>query len=111
LTPKVFTKLLGLFVLLLVFQTAVMEFVFRGMVVNRAGVTIRLIAHEALWAGLIALALALVVAFWVARNITERVQRVVDFARRIADGDLSARLTLDGQDELSAMEKALNQTA
>jgi len=64
LTPKVFTKLLGLFVLLLVFQTAVMEFVFRGMVVNRAGVTIRLIAHEALWAGLIALALALVVAFW-----------------------------------------------
>ena len=110
-TPKVFTKLLGLFVLLLVFQTAVMEFVFRGMVVSRAGVTIRLIAHDALWAGLIALALALVVAFWVAHNITERVQRVVEFARRIADGDLSARLTLDGQDELSAMEKALNQTA
>jgi two-component system phosphate regulon sensor histidine kinase PhoR len=111
LTPKVFTKLLGLFVLLLVFQTAVMEFVFRGMVVSSAGVTFRLMAHDALWAGLIALALALLVAAWAARSITERVQRVVDFARRIAEGDLNARLTLDGHDELSAMEGALNQTA
>jgi two-component system phosphate regulon sensor histidine kinase PhoR len=111
LTSRVFTKLLGLFVLLLVFQTAVMEFVFRGMVVRSAGVTFRLMAHDAFWSGLIALALALLVAFWVARSITERVQRVVDFASHIAEGDLDARLTLEGQDELSAMEKALNRTA
>ena len=33
------------------------------------------------------------------------------FARRIADGDLTARLDSAGDDELSAMEAALNQTA
>jgi two-component system phosphate regulon sensor histidine kinase PhoR len=38
-------------------------------------------------------------------------QRVVAFARRIAQGDLSARLEVAGSDELSAMEGALNQTA
>ena len=37
---------------------------------------------------------------------------MVAFARRIAEGDLSARLAADGEDdELSAMEAALNQTA
>jgi two-component system phosphate regulon sensor histidine kinase PhoR len=40
-----------------------------------------------------------------------RLQRVVAFARRIADGDLSARLDRTGGDELSSMEAALNQTA
>jgi two-component system, OmpR family, phosphate regulon sensor histidine kinase PhoR len=109
--PKVFTKLLGLFALLLVFQTAVMEFVFRGLVERSAGESFHLMAHEALWAGLIALVLALPLAAWATRRVTARIQRVVTFARRIAGGDLSARLVLDGGDELAAMEAALNQTA
>ncbi len=50
-------------------------------------------------------------AAWVALGITGRLQRVVEFARRIAQGDLGARLNLEGGDELSAMEAALNQTA
>jgi two-component system phosphate regulon sensor histidine kinase PhoR len=111
LTPKVFTKLLGLFGLLLVFQTAVMEFVFRGLVEHSAGESFHLMAHEALGAGVIALALALPLAAWAARGVTARIERVVAFARRIAEGDLSARLALDGGDELAAMETALNQTA
>jgi two-component system phosphate regulon sensor histidine kinase PhoR len=111
LTPKVFTKLLGLFVLLLVFQTAVVDFVFRRLVENTAGETLHLLAHEALWSGIIALVVALPVAAWVAGRISARLQRVVAFARRIADGDLSARLDQAGDDELSAMEVALNQTA
>jgi two-component system phosphate regulon sensor histidine kinase PhoR len=36
---------------------------------------------------------------------------VVAFARRIAEGDLSARLDHPSEDELTAMETALNQTA
>ena len=40
-----------------------------------------------------------------------RLQRVVTFARRIAQGDLSARLEHERGDELAAMEAALNQTA
>jgi len=112
LTRKVFTKLLTLFVLLLVFHTVVMELVFNRMVVKQtAGATLRRLGSEALWSGLIALAVALPVAAWAAGGVTARLQRVVAFARRIAEGDLSARLDEAGDDELSAMEQALNQTA
>jgi two-component system phosphate regulon sensor histidine kinase PhoR len=111
LTPKVFTKLLGLFILLLVFQTLVMEVVFRRLVELSVGDTFHRLAHEALWSGLIALVLALPLAAWAASRVTTRMESVVAFARRIAEGDLGARLTLDGNDELSAMEAALNQTA
>jgi two-component system, OmpR family, phosphate regulon sensor histidine kinase PhoR len=111
LTRGVFTKLLGLFVLLLVFQTVVMEFVFRRLVEHSVGDTFHRLAHEAMWAGLIALALAMSLAAWAAGRITARIEPVVAFARRIAEGDLSARLALEGGDELAAMEAALNQTA
>jgi two-component system, OmpR family, phosphate regulon sensor histidine kinase PhoR len=111
LTRGVFTKLLGLFVLLLVFQTVVMEFVFRRLVEHSVGDTFHRLAHEAMWAGLIALALAMSLAAWAAGRITARIEPVVAFARRIAEGDLSARLVLEGGDELAAMEAALNQTA
>jgi two-component system phosphate regulon sensor histidine kinase PhoR len=111
LTPKVFTKLLALFVLLLVFQTVMMEFVFGRLVESSAGESFHLMAHEALWAGIIALLLALPLAAWAARRVTRRIERVVSFARRIAEGDLNARLTLESGDELAAMESALNQTA
>jgi two-component system phosphate regulon sensor histidine kinase PhoR len=107
----VFTKLLGLFVLLLVFHTVVLEFIFRRLMEQTAGGTLRSLGREALWSGLIALGVALPVAAWVAHGISARLERVVAFARRIADGDLSARLDHGGGDELSGMEQALNQTA
>ncbi len=110
-TPKVFTKLLTLLVLLLVLHTVVMEFVFRRLVEHSAGVDLHLLGREALWSGLIALAVAIPIAAWVASRISARLQRVVAFARRIADGDLSARLGEREDDELSAMEAALDQTA
>jgi two-component system phosphate regulon sensor histidine kinase PhoR len=116
LTPKVFTKLLGLFVLLLVFHTIVMELVFRrlasnNMAQNATGLTLHVLGREALWSGLIALAVALPIAAWAAGGVTARLKRVVAFARSIAEGDLDARLSEGGHDELSLMEAALNQTA
>jgi two-component system phosphate regulon sensor histidine kinase PhoR len=110
-TPKVFTKLLALFILLLVFHTLVTELVFHRFVEHAAGGTLRLLGRDAFWSGVIALAVALPLAAWVALRISARLQRVVAFARRVAGGDLSARLDSDGKDELSAMEDALNQTA
>jgi two-component system phosphate regulon sensor histidine kinase PhoR len=110
-SPKVFTKLLALFILLLVFHTLVMELVFRRFVEHTAEGTLHLLLHEALWSGLIALIVALPVAAWLALRISGRLQRIVAFARRIAGGDLKARLTSTASDELSAMEDALNQTA
>ncbi len=110
-TPKVFTKLLALFILLLIFHTLVMELVFHRFVEHTAAGTLRVLGREALWSGVVALAVAVPIAAWVALRISARLQRVVAFARQVATGDLSARLTVDGKDELSAMEEALNQTA
>ncbi|MFZ1939133.1 MAG: sensor histidine kinase [Terracidiphilus sp.] len=110
-TPKVFTKLLALFILLLVFHTLVMELVFHRFVEHTADGMLHLLGREALWSGVIALGVALPVAAVVALRISERLQRIVAFARRVAGGDLSARLVAGSSDELSAMEDALNQTA
>jgi two-component system, OmpR family, phosphate regulon sensor histidine kinase PhoR len=109
--PKVFSKLLALFILLLVFHTVVMEFVFHRFVEHTPQGMLRVLGREALWSGLIALAVALPIAAIVASRISARFRRVVAFARRIADGDLNARLDVTGKDELSTMETALNQTA
>ncbi len=110
-TRKVFAKLLGLFILLLVFHTVVMELVFRRLMQHAAGDTLPRLGREALWSGVIALLVALPLAAWVAMRIAGRLEQVVAFARRVAGGDLSARLDQSSGDELSAMEAALNQTA
>ncbi len=88
-----------------------MELLFRRLTEHAAGESYHRLAQRALGAGLIALALALIAAAWAARRVTGRVERVVGLARRIAGGDLSARLAITGEDELAAMEAALNQTA
>jgi two-component system phosphate regulon sensor histidine kinase PhoR len=113
---KIFTKLLGLFLLLLLFQAAAMEFVVLPFIAHKVldippGSTGLILGHETLWSGLIALGVALVLAVWVAGRITIRLERLIVFARRIADGDLGARLPQDSDDSLSTMEAALNQTA
>ena len=109
-TRKVFVKLLGLFALLLVFNTAVLEIVFRQMLPSGPLDAFHRITREALGSGLIALAAVLPVAAWMAMSITGRLRQVVEFARRIASGDLTARLESRG-DEFSSIESALNQTA
>ncbi|MGA3031794.1 MAG: ATP-binding protein [Terracidiphilus sp.] len=110
-TSKVFAKLLALLILLLVFQTLVIELVFHRFVEHAAGGTLLLLGRDVLWSGLIALVVALPPATWVALRVSRRLQRVVAFARRIAGGDLTARLPASSNDEVSAVEDALNQTA
>lgn len=110
-TRKVFTKLMALFVLLLLFETAAMEIILRRMMEHSAGETLHRLGREAIWSGLIALLVALPIAAWAASRIASRLQRVMIFARRIAQGDLSARLEHERGGELAAIEAALNQTA
>jgi two-component system phosphate regulon sensor histidine kinase PhoR len=111
---KIFTRLLGLFLLLLVFQAAAMEFAFIPFFVGKvlelpAGRTALSFSNEVLWSGLIAAAVALTMAVWVAGRLSARLERVIAFARRIADGDLRARLLHPEEDVFSAPEAALNQ--
>src|SRR5581483_1715677 len=89
-TSKVFLKLLGLFILLLVFHTLVMEILFHRFVVHTAGGMLHAVGREAFSSGLLG---------------------IMNFARRIADGDFAARLENAGRDELTPLEAALNQTA
>ncbi len=110
-TSKVFIKLLGLFLLLLVIHTLVMEFLFHRFVEHAADGGVRVLGREAFWSGLIALGLALPVAAWISLRISGRLQSVMDFARRIASGDLTARLDYSHTGELAPMEEALNLTA
>ena len=113
---KIFTRLLGLFLLLLVFQAAAMEFVFIPLLADKVldlppGKTALLYGNEILWSGLIALAVALSLAVWVASRISARLERVIEFARKIGAGELTARLPHTEEDMLSAPEAALNQAA
>ncbi len=114
-TSKVFAKLLGLFILLLALYAAAIGAALRIFVEHSSRAALPLLGREALWSGLIALALAVPLAAWVAGRISARLRRVVTFARRIADGDLSARIDSLGSatpgDELSPVEAALNETA
>ena len=73
-----------------------MEFVFHASGLRKHGgadgrQTLHLLVREAIWSGLIALALAIPLAAWVASRISARLDSVVAFARRIAEGDLDAR--------------------
>ena len=56
-----------------------------------------MLGGDALWFALIALVIALPLAAWVSGRISARLRSVVTFARRIADGDLDARIETQGE--------------
>ncbi|MGO8760167.1 MAG: sensor histidine kinase [Terracidiphilus sp.] len=103
-TRTVFVKLLGLLLLLLAVQAGVAEILALGDV-----------PHAALWSALIAMAAAVPIAAWTAARFSARFRRIVGFSRRIAEGDLTARIDASdlstAADELSEVESALNRTA
>jgi two-component system, OmpR family, phosphate regulon sensor histidine kinase PhoR len=111
LTSKVFTKLLGLFLLLMIFEIAAVELVIRPLTEHTVAGAIHRLVLLALWSGLVALAAAVPVAAWVSGQMTERLKRIGEFAARLADGNLKARIAPAGGKELPAMEAALNQGA
>ena len=108
---NVFTKLLGVFLLLLAIQMLVVEFVFHRIWERTPEDALSVLGRDAFWSALIALVIALPLAAWLSRRISARLRRVVTFARRIADGDLAARIETQSTGELSTVETALNQTA
>ncbi|KAF1042023.1 MAG: Methyl-accepting chemotaxis protein II [Herbaspirillum frisingense] len=57
--------------------------------------------------GLIAVALAIALAVWQARNITRPLATAVALARQVADGDLSARIAVQSRDETGQLIAAL----
>ena len=109
-TRKVFYKLLGLFAVLLVFHAVVMELLFHRVVANAAVRSLPVLGREALLSGVAAILIALPMAAWFSLSISRRLRRMVNFAHRISEGNLSARFDDQYHDELSAMAVALNTT-
>src|SRR5438067_2855312 len=58
-----------------------------------------------------ALLIAVILAAAAAVLIARRLQRIVNFAERIAAGNLSARIEVDSSDEIARVARALNKTA
>ncbi len=110
-TSKVFSKLLGAIFLLLALQMLVVEIVFHRIWERTAADAQSVLGRDLLWAALVGLAIALPAAVWISRRVAARLRRVLQFAQRIADGDLNARIEVAGEDELTQVEVALNQTA
>ena len=110
-TSNVFIKLLGAFFFLLALQMLVVEIVFHRIWERTAADAQSVLGRDLLWSALVGLAIALPAAAWISRRVAARLRRVLQFARRIAGGDLNARIQVAGEDELTQVEAALNQTA
>lgn len=64
-----------------------------------------------LWGSLAALIFALLVAGGASQYLEWRLQRIVDFAERVAGGDLTARIASSSTDEIGQVASALDKTA
>jgi two-component system phosphate regulon sensor histidine kinase PhoR len=69
------------------------------------------IRSQVFLASLLSLGVGILLAAFGARAISVRTQRIVAFARRVADGDFSARVHESSSDELAQMARSLNLTA
>ncbi len=73
--------------------------------------TTRQIRRALLVSSFFAVLIAAVIAAITASTISFRLQRIVEFAERIAEGDLTARIEQHGSDEISQVAVALDRTA
>jgi signal transduction histidine kinase len=59
--------------------------------------------------GLIALLLALGIGFYFARLVAQRVKRIEDAARKVADGDFATRIPVDSSGQLGQLARTFNE--
>jgi two-component system phosphate regulon sensor histidine kinase PhoR len=71
----------------------------------------RKVWHSLLFASALACFIAIVLAAWASRNTSTRLERILDFAGKIAEGDFSARLSEYQNDEIGRVATALDATA
>jgi two-component system phosphate regulon sensor histidine kinase PhoR len=69
------------------------------------------IRRTLLRASFLALLLALLLAVVVAQTVSTRLKRIVHFAERISEGDLTTRIAEDSYDEIAQVATALDRTA
>jgi methyl-accepting chemotaxis protein len=75
---------------------------------NRIAASFAALKLAILGAAIVTVLIAAVLTVWLARRSLEPLQRGVDFARQVADGDLTATLQVTSKDEVGALTGALN---
>jgi two-component system phosphate regulon sensor histidine kinase PhoR len=73
-------------------------------------ITDRPLAVALFWGSLAALLFAVLVAAVAAQYVGRRLQRIVNFAERVASGDLTARIASTSTDEIGKVASALDKT-
>jgi two-component system, OmpR family, phosphate regulon sensor histidine kinase PhoR len=71
----------------------------------------RKVRNDLLKSSIVAVLIALLLAFIATQSIGRRLQRITDFAERVAAGDLSARIEEESSDEIAHVASALDKTA
>ncbi len=69
------------------------------------------VRHTLLWTSGLAVLVAVVISLVAAQSVSRRLRRIVDFAARVAAGDLTARIAENSSDEIGQMATALDATA
>ena len=73
--------------------------------------TDRKVRRSLVFASALACFIAIVMAAWASRGVSARLEKILEFAAKIADGDYSARLAEYQQDEIGRVGMALDATA
>lgn len=114
-SQRVFIKLLLVFVLFIAAVTAVLDItVTRSLSASlhdETHETVAAVSRTLLWTSGLAVLAAAGLAVIAARSVARRLQRIVDFADRIASGDLSARIAENSTDEIGQVAMVLDSTA
>ncbi|MBL9016432.1 MAG: HAMP domain-containing protein [Myxococcales bacterium] len=80
-----------------------------GISLARVAEEVRAAMRNAILLGVVALVLALLGGFLVARTLSRPIQRLAADAAKIAGGDLGHRATVDREDEIGSLAKGFNE--
>ena len=72
---------------------------------------IQVIYRAVLFGAIVAIVIALTIAYFVSRSITSPIRKMQETAQQIAKGDFSTKVRIRGKDELSELAKSLNTMA
>jgi two-component system phosphate regulon sensor histidine kinase PhoR len=73
--------------------------------------TTSVIQSKLLWASVLALLVATMIAVAISHSISMRLKKIVEFAEHVASGDLSARIAESASDEIAQVASSLDVTA
>jgi two-component system phosphate regulon sensor histidine kinase PhoR len=103
-SSRIFLKLTICALVVILVATLIINFAIRDIVTGP-------FRRNLVVASVLALLISTLLAALVARIMSKRLERMMAFADRIANGDLSARITDSSSDELTQLARALNKTA